>query len=103
MLPRLMPQLCLGPGSVGDGIMQWEEDQEDLCLASSYAGAQLPTVQNLSYQNPFLPVLLALKTGTFPVPMLGWSVVSLVRGVRLCLDWKPFLILVPFVLETVKT
>lgn len=63
----------------------------------------LPTVQNLCYENPFLPVLLALKTGTFPVPMPGWSIVSLVRGVRLCLDWKPFLILVPFVLETVKT
>lgn len=81
--------------------MQWEK--EDLCLASSYAGAQLPAVQNLSYQNPFLPVLLALKTGTFPVPMLGWSVVSLGREVRLCLHWRPFLMLVPAVLETVKT
>lgn len=81
--------------------MQWEE--EDLCLASSYAGAQLPNVQNLSYQNPSLPVRLALETGTFPVPVLGWSVMSLIRGVRLCLGQRPFLILVPFVLETVKT
>lgn len=86
---------------MGDSIMQWEE--KDLCLASSCAGAQLPTVQNLKYQNPFLPVLLALETGTFPVPVLGWSVVSLVRGVRFCLDWRPFLILVPFVLEAVRT
>lgn len=81
--------------------MQWEK--EDLCLASSCAGAQLPTVQNLSYQNSFLAVLLALKSGTFPVPMLGWSVVSLVRGVRLYLHLRPFLIVVPVVLETVKT
>lgn len=86
---------------MGDSIRQWEG--EDLCLARSYAGAQLPAAQNLSYQTPFMPVLLALKTGTFPVPMLGWSVVSLVRGVRLYLDWRPSLILVPFVLETVKS
>lgn len=63
--------------------MQWEED---LCLASRCAGTQLSVVQNLKYQNPFLPVLLAFKTGTFPAAMLGWSVVSLVRRVRFCLD-----------------
>lgn len=64
---------------------------------------QAPNCAKSQLSKPFFPVLLALKTGTFPVPMLGWSVVSLVRGVRLCLDWRPFLILVPFVLETVKT
>lgn len=49
--------------------------------SSSYAVAQFLTMQNLSQQNPFLPVLLGLKTGDFfLVPLLGWSVVSLVRG-----------------------
>lgn len=80
--------------------MQWEE--EDLCLASSCAGVSSQLCKS-QLSKPFLPVLLGLKTGTFPVPMLGWSVVSLIRGVRLCLDWRPFLTLLPFVLETVKT
>lgn len=53
------------------GIWQWEiascSGKRKTCVLPV---AMLPTVQNLSYQNPFLPVLLALKTGTFPVPML---------------------------------
>lgn len=68
MLPRLMPQLCLGPGSVGDGIMQWEkEDQEDLCLAGSYA----PNCAKSQLSKPFFASFAGSQDWYFSCPYAG--------------------------------
>lgn len=72
--------------------MQWEE--KDLCLASSNAGAQLELCKISAIKTLFCQFCWLSRLVLFP---------SLVRGVRLCLDWRAFLILIPFVLETVKT
>lgn len=53
---------------MGDNIVQWEE--EDVCLANSCAGVSSQLCKS-QLSKPFLPVLLALKTGTFSCPHAG--------------------------------
>lgn len=57
------------------GIWQWEiascSGKRRTCALPVAVLGQAPNCAKSQLSFAFLPVLLALKTGTFPVPMLG--------------------------------